>query len=234
MMTIEARRDAVTRGLIDRQSAHLGASQAVVDEAARRVEKEKFVDRVWAKDAALWKNDDAHKKIIANALGWLTVPELMQKQISQLRAVAEAVKGDFDDVVVLGMGGSSLCSEVTRRVFGDRAGYPRLKVLDSTVPEAVRNLEQSLDLQRTLFIVASKSGTTTEPMMFHRYFYDRVKNGANFIAVTDPGTQLVHDAERDGFRHISLNPPDICGWYSSPSFLGPVPPRITGFAPEAA
>jgi transaldolase / glucose-6-phosphate isomerase len=233
MMTIEARRDAVTRGLIDRQSVHLGASQAVVDDAARRVEKEKFVDRVWAKDAALWKNDDAHKKIIANALGWLTVPELMQKQLSQLRAFAEAVKGDYDDVVVLGMGGSSLCSEVTRRVFGDRAGYPRLNVLDSTVPEAVRSLEQSLNLQRTLFIVASKSGTTTEPMMFHRYFYDRVKNGANFIAVTDPGTQLVRDAERDGFRHIFINPPDIGGRYSALSLFGLVPAAIAGYDVEA-
>jgi len=233
MMTIEARRDAVTRGLIDRQSAHLGASQAIVDEAARRVEKEKFVERVWAKDATLWKSDDAHKKIIANALGWLTVPELMQKQVSQLHAFAEAVKGDYDDVVVLGMGGSSLCSEVTRRVFGDRPGYPRLKVLDSTVPEAVRNLEQSLNLQRTLFIVASKSGTTTEPIIFHRYFYDRVKNGKNFVAVTDPDTQLVRDAERDNFRHVFINPPDIGGRYSALSFFGLVPAAIAGYDVEA-
>jgi transaldolase/glucose-6-phosphate isomerase len=233
MMTIEARRDAVTRGLGDRQSAHLGASQPLVDEAAKRVEKEKFVDRVWAKDATLWKNDDAHKTIIANALGWLTVPELMQTQLAQLRAFAEAVKGDFDDVVVLGMGGSSLCSEVTRRLFGEKPGYPKLNVLDSTVPEAVRNLEQSINLQRTLFIVASKSGTTTEPMMFHRYFYDRVKNGANFVAVTDPGTQLVRDAERDGFRHVFLNPPDIGGRYSALSLFGLVPAAIAGYDVEA-
>jgi len=233
MMTIEARRDAVTRGLIDRQSAHLGASQAVVDEAAKRVEKEKFVDRVWAKDAALWKNDDAHKKIIANALGWLTVPELMQKNVAELKAFAESVKGDFDDVVVLGMGGSSLCSEVTRRLFGNKSGYPKLSVLDSTVPEAVRNLEQSINLQRTLFIVASKSGTTTEPMMFHRYFYDRVKNGQNFVAVTDPDTQLVRDAARDGFRHTFINPPDIGGRYSALSYFGLVPAAIAGYDVEA-
>jgi transaldolase/glucose-6-phosphate isomerase len=233
MMTIEARRDAVTRGLGDRQSAHLGASQPLVDEAAKRVEKEKFVDRVWAKDATLWKNDDAHKKIIANTLGWLTVPELMQTQLPQLRAFAEQVKGEFDDVVVLGMGGSSLCSEVTRRLFGAKSGYPKLNVLDSTVPEAVRNLEQSINLQRTLFIVASKSGTTTEPMMFHRYFYDRVKNGANFVAVTDPGTQLVRDAERDGFRHIFLNPADIGGRYSALSLFGLVPAAIAGYDVEA-
>ncbi|HYU25375.1 MAG TPA: bifunctional transaldolase/phosoglucose isomerase [Thermoanaerobaculia bacterium] len=233
MMTIEARRDAVTRGLIDRQSAHLGALQAVVDDAAKRVEKEKFVDRVWAKDATLWKNDDAHKKIIANALGWLTVPEEMQKHVGELRAFADSVKSDFDDVVVLGMGGSSLCSEVTRRLFGDRSGYPRLKVLDSTVPEAVRNLEQSINIQRTLFIVASKSGTTTEPHIFHQYFYDRVKNGKNFIAITDPDTQLVRDAERDGFLHTFINPADIGGRYSALSYFGLVPAAIAGYDVEA-
>ena len=233
MMTIEARRDAVTRGLAERQSAHLGASQSMVDEAAKRIEKEKIVDRIWAKDATLWKNDDAHKKIIANALGWLTVPELMQKQVSQLRAFAEAVKGDYDDVVVLGMGGSSLCSEVTRRLFGERSGYPKLNVLDSTIPEAVRNLERSINLQRTLFIVASKSGTTTEPMMFHRYFYDRVKNGKNLIAVTDPDTQLIRDAERDGFRQTFINPPDIGGRYSALSLFGLVPAAIAGYDVEA-
>src|ERR1051325_7223978 len=233
MMTIEARRDAVTRGLAERQSAHLGASQPLVDEAAGRIEKDKAVDRIWAKDASLWKTDDAHEKIIANALGWLTVPELMQKQLPQLRAFAETVKGDFDHVVVLGMGGSSLCSEVTRRLFGERSGYPKLKVLDSTVPEAVRELEQSLDLQRTLFIVASKSGTTTEPMMFHRYFYDRVKNGHNFVAVTDPDTQLVRDAQRDNFRHIFINPPDIGGRYSALSLFGLVPAAVAGYDVEA-
>ncbi|HKS24249.1 MAG TPA: bifunctional transaldolase/phosoglucose isomerase [Thermoanaerobaculia bacterium] len=233
MMTIEARRDAVTRGLAERQTAHLGASQPLVDEAAKRIEKDKAVDRIWAKDAALWKSDDAHKKIIGNALGWLTVPELMQKQVSQLRAFAEAVKGDFDHVVVLGMGGSSLCSEVTRRLFGEKPGYPKLKVLDSTVPEAVRELEQSIDLQRSLFIVASKSGTTTEPMMFHRYFYDRVGNGQNFVAVTDPDTQLVRDAQRDKFRHIFINPPDIGGRYSALSLFGLVPAAIAGYDVEA-
>src|SRR4029078_3249961 len=155
--TTEGAPAASTRGLAERQAAHLGASQPLVDEAAGRIEKDKVVDRIWDKDASHWKSDNEHKKIIANALGWLTVPELMQKQLPQLRACAEAVKGDFDHVVVLGMGGSSLCSDVTRRLFGERPRYPKLNVLDSTVPEAVRELEQSLDLQRTFFIVASKS-----------------------------------------------------------------------------
>src|SRR5204862_47051 len=199
-----------------------------------RIEKEKFVDRIWAKDATLWKNDDAHKKIIANALGWLVVAEEMAKAAPELMQFADSVQADFDDVVVLGMGGSSLCSEVTRRLFGNRSGYPKLSVLDSTVPEAVRNLEQSINLPRTLFIVASKSGTTTEPMMFHRYFYDRVKSvkgdraGESFIAVTDPDTQLVRDAQKDNFRRTFINMADIGGRYSALSYFGMVPAALSG------
>src|SRR5262249_25012301 len=217
MMTIEARRDEVTRGLAERQTLHLGPHQSTVDQAAQRVEKEKFVERIWKKDAALWKSDDAHKKIIGNALGWLTVPELMLSRASELAAFANGLKGELDDVVVLGMGGSSLCSEVTRRVFA----LQRLHVLDSTVPEAIKMLEERIDLGRTLFMVGSKSGTTTEPQMFHRYFYDRVRAikgdraGENFIAVTDPGTQLVRDAERDRFRKTFINMADIGGRYSA-------------------
>jgi transaldolase / glucose-6-phosphate isomerase len=234
METIEARRDSVVRGLVNRVSVHLGALQSTVDEAAKRVESEKFVERIWKKDTTLWKNDDAHKKIISNALGWLIVPETMLAKIKELTSFAEEVKAEFNDVVVLGMGGSSLCSEVTRRLFGEKAHYPRLRVLDSTVPEAVKALEDQLDLTRTLFIVASKSGGTTEPAMFHRYFYDRVKSvrgdraGQSFVAVTDPDTQLGKDATRDGFRKIFINPPDIGGRYSALSFFGLVPAAISG------
>jgi transaldolase/glucose-6-phosphate isomerase len=234
LATIEARRDEAVRGISERFNAHLGAHQTAVDTAAQRVEKEKFVERIWSKDTKLWKDDDAHKKIISNALGWLTVVESMSAKSKELVDYAESVQNDFDDVVVLGMGGSSLCSEVTRRVFGAKPGYPKLKVLDSTVPDAVRRLEETLNLERTLFIVASKSGSTTEPVMFHRYFYDRVKSvkggraGENFIAVTDPGTQMVKDAERDKFRKIFLNPADIGGRYSALSYFGMLPAAISG------
>jgi transaldolase/glucose-6-phosphate isomerase len=231
---LEARRDAVTRGLDDRQTEHLGPHQAAVDAAIARIEKEKFVERIWKKDATLWKTDEAHQKIISNALGWLTVADQMLKNVKDLRAFAESVRRDFDAIVVLGMGGSSLCSEVTRRVFGKKDGYPELLVLDSTVPEAIRALESRLKLDRTLFMVASKSGTTTEPLMFHHYFYDRVKSvkgdraGENFIAVTDPDTQLKRDAERDKFRKIFINPADIGGRYSALSYFGMVPAAISG------
>jgi transaldolase / glucose-6-phosphate isomerase len=234
MATIEARRDAAIRGLGDRITFHLGESQAAADAAVQHADKEKFVERIWNKDATLWKNDDAHKKIIANALGWLTVVEDMQKNLSEITDFAESVRREFSHIVVLGMGGSSLCSEVTRRVFGQKDGFPKLEVLDSTVPDAVRDLESRIDIGRTLFMVASKSGTTTEPMVFHHYFYDRVKAikgdraGQNFIAVTDPGTQLQKDAERDKFRKVFINPADIGGRYSALSKFGLVPAAISG------
>jgi glucose-6-phosphate isomerase len=276
MLTIEARRDSVVRGLADRVTLHGVAA----DDAIARAEKEKFVARIHAKDSSLWKSDDAHRKTIDNALGWLPVIESMQRNAKGIVELTDElrrnVNGGFDHVVVLGMGGSSLCAEVVRRVFGHmggrasspplpgivpgsssreneaaapeaatgtmpvaggleaRAPYPELLVLDSTVPEAVRMLEARIDVAKTLFIVASKSGSTTEPMMFHRYFYDRVKSvkgeraGENFIAVTDPDTQLVADAQRDNFRQIFVNRADIGGRYSALSFFGLVPMALTG------
>jgi len=230
MDTIEARRDVVVRGLPDRVIVH-GAN---VDDAIARLEKEKAIARIWAKDSKLWKSEPEHTKIIDNALGWLFVPQMVSGATKQLAELADQLRHELDFVVVLGMGGSSLCSEVVRRLFGKREGYPELLVLDSTVPEAVAALEAKIDLARTLFIVASKSGSTTEPMMFHRYFYDRVKSvkgdqaGQNFIAVTDPNTQLVQDAQRDRFRQIFLNPADIGGRYSALSLFGVVPMALTG------
>jgi transaldolase/glucose-6-phosphate isomerase len=231
MNTIEARRALVVRALDERLTFH---GIKVADEAIQRAEKEKFVPRIWTRDAALWKSDDEHRKIIGNALGWLTAPEQLANGAKDVVAMAESLRGEFDFVVVLGMGGSSLCAEVVRNVFGRREGYPQLLVLDSTVPEAVRALEERIELARTLFLVASKSGSTTEPVMFHRYFYDRVKSvkgdraGENFIAITDPDTKMVDDAKRDHFRHTFLNMADIGGRYSALSYFGIVPMAFSG------
>ncbi|MFZ2493677.1 MAG: bifunctional transaldolase/phosoglucose isomerase [Thermoanaerobaculia bacterium] len=234
LATIEARRDAATRRLPERLTPHLGDCTACVEAASRKLEKEKVISRIWSRDTTVWKNDEAAKKIIANSLGWLGVADEMQQHTHRLVAFAEGVRKDFDHVAVLGMGGSSLCSEVLRRVFGKREGFPELLVLDSTVPEAVLALEAHVDLARTLFIVASKSGNTTEPVMFHRYFYDRVRSvkgdraGENFVAITDPDTQLAADAKKDGFRHTFTNWSDIGGRYSALSFFGMVPAAIAG------
>lgn len=232
---IEARRDEVQYRIIERHTAELGRYQHGFDAALQELEKQNFTARMWKKDTKLWKDDSEHEKIISNALGWLTVAETMQSRVKELTSFAEEVKNaGFEYVVVLGMGGSSLCPEVLGRTFGKIDGYPQLFVLDSTVPAAVRHLEQKVNVGKTLFIVASKSGTTTEPQMFHRYFYDRVKRvkgdsaGENFVAVTDPGTQLVKDAAHDHFRRTFLNMPDIGGRYSALSYFGMVPFAVMG------
>jgi transaldolase/glucose-6-phosphate isomerase len=235
MATIEARRDAAVRGLPDRLTLHLGAHQAKVDEFIERADKEKFVERTWSRDAAVWTKDPAGQKIIGNSLGWLAAPENYAKVVTHLMELAHDLRGRFTKVVVLGMGGSSLCSEVTRRVFGKEEGYPELLVLDSTVPEAVTLLEAQLDLEKTLFIVASKSGSTTEPLMFQRYFFDRVKSvkgaraGENFIAITDPGSPVAEEAARDGYLHTFLNSADVGGRYSALTYFGLVPAALAGY-----
>jgi transaldolase/glucose-6-phosphate isomerase len=235
MQVIEARRDEVTRGIIDRHAAALGRYEDDFKNTLKNLDKENFVARMWKKDPTLWKSDPEHEKIITNALGWLTVAETMQPHTGELVAFADEIrKAGFEFAVVLGMGGSSLCPEVLARTFSKKDGYPQLYVLDSTVPTAIRHLEQKVNVGKTLFIVSSKSGTTTEPQMFHRYFYDRVKKakgdsaGENFIAITDPGTQLVRDAAHDHFRRVFLNMPDIGGRYSALSYFGMVPFTVMG------
>ena len=234
LRTIEARRDAAVRRLPERLSLSVATFHEQLGAAIRKAENDKLVSRIWARDASLWKKDEDHRKVIANALGWLDVPSVMKERAGEVVSFAGEVRGEFDFVVVLGMGGSSLCSEVVRKLFGKRDGYPELLVLDSTVPEAVRMLEGRIRPEKTLFIVASKSGTTTEPMMFHRYFYDRVRSlrgeaaGRHFVAITDPGMQLQKDAERDGFRKVFLNMPDIGGRYSALSYFGIVPMALAG------
>lgn len=237
MEVIRARSEEARTGVLQRRTADLGSYQSAVDANLSRMQKENFAGRVWKKDATLWKSDDVHRNIIENALGWLTVPDFVLEHIDALKSFAEEVRNEgFEHAVVLGMGGSSLCPEVFSRIFGKIQGYPELLVLDSTVPAAILNLEKKIKLDRTLFIVSSKSGTTTEPVMFHRYFYDRVKQyrekdpGRQFVAITDPGTQLNRDAERDGFRKIFLNPPDIGGRYSALSYFGMVPFAVMGGA----
>jgi transaldolase / glucose-6-phosphate isomerase len=232
---IEARRDEVMRGIIERHTAALGRYEEDFQDALIQLDKENFVARLSKKDPTLWKSGPEHEQIISNALGWLTVVEAMQPHVGELVSFADEVrKAGFEYAVVLGMGGSSLCPEVLARSFSRKEGYPQLYVLDSTVPTAIRHLEQKISFGNTLFIVASKSGTTTEPEMFYRYFYDRVKRakgdsaGENFIAITDPGTQLLRDASRDHFRRVFLNMPDIGGRYSALSYFGMVPFAVMG------
>lgn len=204
-------------------------------DALADAEEVDLIDRLWNKDASLWKSEPPQQKIINNALGWLTVPRQMLAGAEELKAFADTllVSRQFRHVMVCGMGGSSLCPEVLRQTFGRQQEFPELLVLDSTDPDTINNFAQQIDVQHCLFIIASKSGTTTEPIVFHKFWYDRLsQTGANagdsFIAVTDPGTQMVKAAQADHFRKIFLNQPDIGGRYSALSYFGMAPAAIMG------
>ena len=213
---------------------HAEAVIAALEEASRA----HVIERIWNKDASLWKNEAAHQKIIANSLGWSTVPGEMLTVADELKAFAKSVSASgFEHVMVCGMGGSSLCPEVLRQTFGRQAGFPELLVLDSTDPDTINNFKERIDAARCLFVIASKSGTTTEPNAFHRYWYNEVAQhsdapGDSFVTITDPGSQMADTAAREGFRRIFLNQADIGGRYSALSYFGMVPATLMGVDAE--
>jgi glucose-6-phosphate isomerase len=190
-------------------------------------------ERLWRRDPSLWTNDPAVQRKIADRLGWLTSPALMAEAIPRVQAFAQSIKSDgFSDVVLLGMGGSSLAPEVMRGILGVQPGWPQLHMLDSTDPAAVRAVSPPLD--RTLFILASKSGTTIEPNSLAEHFRERLVDAgvqrwaSHFIAITDGGTELDRRARAEGFREVFVNPSDIGGRYSALSFFGLVPAALMG------
>ena len=191
--------------------------------------------RLFAGDATLWTGGDE-----ASWLGWLGIMEAELDDLTALRALQEEVKREgFTHALLLGMGGSSLCPEVLRETFGRIPGFPELHVLDSTDPAQVRAVEAKVDLAKTLFIVASKSGSTLEPNIFKAYFFDRVKQkvGANeagrrFVAITDPGSSLEKEARAEGFRHVFAGSKAIGGRYSALSNFGMVPAAVMGLDVE--
>jgi transaldolase/glucose-6-phosphate isomerase len=189
------------------------------------------VRRLWERDSSLWTSSDEDKW-----LGWLTIADDQLAHRHELTAAAEdARSGGFSHVLLLGMGGSSLCPEVLKMTFGAIPGYPELHVLDSTDPAQVKAMEERVDLARTLFVVSSKSGSTLEPNIFKQYFFERVKQilgaeraGSRFIAITDPGSKMEYVAQGDKFRHIFHGLPSIGGRYSALSDFGMVPAALMG------
>lgn len=181
--------------------------------------EDKKTARIWAKDATVWTGDDE-----AKWLGWLTI---VDEELANTQKYAD-LKSDLDaagftDVLLMGMGGSSLCPEVLAMTFGKS----NFHILDSTVPAQVKTVEDKLDLAKTLFIVASKSGSTLEPNCFKQYFFERVSEkagrenaGKQFIAITDPGSKMEQIAKDDGFRHIFYGKPEIGGRFSALSAFG--------------
>jgi len=213
----------------------LGPYGSQVEATLADLTKRDAAARIWAKDPSLWKSEPDHQKIIRNCLGWLTVMATVRQHASGLaRFAVEATQAGFRHVLLLGMGGSSLCPDVLRLTFGEAPGFPKLAVLDTTDPASVQAFEQAVDLPRTLFIVASKSGTTPEIAVFYQYFFARVQElkgeraGEQFIAITDAGTPLERIGAEKKFRHVFLNPSDIGGRYSALSFFGMVPATLIG------
>ncbi len=219
-------------GGLDRQELRLGKYQSRIDRRLKTWQSENFAARMWQKDTTLWSAQPVPE--LADRLGWLDLPETMKDTVQEVRAFAEKIKSDgFRHVVLLGMGGSSLVPEVFQRTFGNAPAYPELIVLDSTHPAAVRAVEGSIDVGRTLFVVSSKSGTTIESNSLFFYFWRKVGEsksapGENFAAITDPGTPLEKLAHERKFRTVFRATADVGGRYSALTVFGIVPAALIG------
>jgi RpiB/LacA/LacB family sugar-phosphate isomerase len=203
-----------------------------VEETLRFLEGHEFLDRLWVKDATLWKGDAA---TVRNRLGWLTSPTIMRSHAEDIRTFADEIRRlQYSQVVLLGMGGSSLAGEVFNETFDSKMGFPDMLVLDSTDPAAVKHVIDTVNLGRALFVVSSKSGTTAETLAAYSFFRGQVeaaaspRPGMQFVAITDPGRPLDKLATETGFRRTFLNPASIGGRFSALSFFGLVPAALIG------
>ena len=195
------------------------------EEAKGRLAEVEAGRRLWERDASLWTASDEDRW-----LAWLDAPVRATEWAAEASSLTEEARvAGVTDVVLLGMGGSSLCPEVLGYTFGRVEGSPRLSVLDSTVPDQVLRIDSGVDIDKTWFVVASKSGSTTEPNAFLEYFYDRTGNdGTRFIAITDPGSALESLAADRQFRHVFYGEPGIGGRFSALSHFGLVPAALAG------
>ena len=208
----------------------LGAFQPAADRALKTWSKNGNTARLWRGDASLWSGADE-----SNWLGWLNIAPQIRDQAGDLCAFAQQVRDrGITDILLLGMGGSSLCPEVLAMTFGCREDWPRLHVLDSTVPAQVQRFADAVNLETTLCVVASKSGTTTEPHAFCEFFWKKMQEmvgdtaGRHFIAITDPGSDLETLARERNFLSVFYGLPEIGGRFSALSNFGMVPAALIG------
>ncbi len=223
-------------GGAERVRLSLNASQPAYESALGRLADADFLKRIWAHDATLWSSDPDAVAIIKKSLGWLDIQQHMLEEVPGLKSFANDARESFGSTVVCGMGGSSLAPDILADTFGSCDGYPELHVLDSTCPQQIKELEGQIDIPHTLFVISSKSGTTTEPNAFYCYFHEKVSKqvgsataGRNFVAITDPGTTLDKEAQEASFRADFENDPNIGGRYSALSFVGIAPAAIAGY-----
>jgi len=228
---VERKRQSLLDGGLARQTHILGDAEREVQDTLSDWRVNGKVRRLWRGDTTLWSGAEEDRW-----LGWLHVVSGQIDHPEHIRSIVEDVKAaGFRHALLLGMGGSSLCPEVMRRTFGVVDGLPELLVLDSTVPAQVQAFAKRVDPAKTLFIVSSKSGSTTEPNVLKQYFFERVQRavgaeraGSHFMAITDPGSSLHRLAKADHFRHIAHGVPTIGGRYSALSHFGMVPSAILG------
>src|SRR3954468_6056545 len=198
-----------------------------IAERVKRAMVEDVAHRIWKKDDTLW--GPAGQAEVSNRLGWLTIADTMLDGIDDLESFAAEIRDEgFTDVVLLGMGGSSLAPEVIRQSFGEQDGWPSLHVLDSTDAGAIRTVQERANLEKTLFLVSTKSGGTIETLSLFKHFWSLRSEGRQFVAITDPGSGLADLASEHGFRRTFLNDPDIGGGYSALSYFWVVPPAPIG------
>ena len=214
---------------------HLGQYQSEIDAKIKALNDQNFTTRFWQKDATLWTQNAEAQQSIRSFMGWLDSPEVLTNALGEIKHFVHEVKeAGFQHVVVMGMGGSTMAPIVFDRSFKWGEGDLTLSILDTTDPGTVAELEKSLPLRHTLFIVASKSGTTAEPLAFGDYFYDKLKAikgekaGENFVAITDPGSKFVDQAIKEGFRKVFLNFPGVGGRFSALTYFGLVPAALYG------
>jgi glucose-6-phosphate isomerase len=223
---IESKREAIVTGRPDAIEADLPADlERAVADRLKRATADDVVHRIWHRDGTLWAPPGTPE--LTDRLGWLDISEKLLDQVDDLVAFADDVRGaGFTDAVLLGMGGSSLAPEVFRRSWSDQK--MRLHVLDSTHPDQVQATIDAIDLDKTIFIVSSKSGGTIETMSQFKLFHERQSDGSHFVAVTDPGTSLAKLGAEHGFRRVFENDPEIGGRYSALSYFGLVPAALMG------
>lgn len=217
------------------QQMSFGKLDTEVKAAYASIDEKQIAKLLFAQDPHLWKKESEEIKSISERMEWLTLPDHSTQKTEDIVAFAKKVKNEgYTHAVLLGMGGSSLCSEVARQTYGTTNGYLQLWVLDNTDPDAILDIESKIDLNKTLFIVASKSGNTEETLSFFHYFYQQLehkmksKSGNNFIAITDHDTPLVKVAKEYKFREVFINPPNLGGRYSVLSDFGLVPMALMG------
>ncbi len=215
--------------------AVLGTYSDDIEAAYSNLRDNQVIERIWKRDYTVWQDEPTE---ITDRLGWLESMDEMKSNLDRLAHLEHAIKeAGYTHALVLGMGGSSLAPELFGVVFGRKEDGLWLQILDSTDPGAVLHYRKTLDIEKTLFIVATKSGGTAETLSFFKYFYqetlshydgDKDKAGAHFIGITDPGSKLKGISERNRFRALFLNKPDIGGRYSVLSYFGLLPATLAG------